>query len=102
VLPLSLSLLLLLLVSLVGGVALGAAGVGWAEVPRFLWAGLTGGTVRASDAAAYTIVWEIRLPRVLIGATVGAGLAAVGVAVQALVRNASSASPRARRWAPTP
>ncbi|GAA5034201.1 hypothetical protein GCM10023335_78610 [Streptomyces siamensis] len=74
--------------SLVGGVGLGAAGIGWAEVFRFLWAGATGGTVRAEDAAPYTIVWEIRLPRVLLGAVVGAGLATVGVAVQAMVRNA--------------
>ncbi|UFR00093.1 iron ABC transporter permease [Streptomyces sp. Go40/10] len=88
VLPLSLALAVLLLLSLVGGVGLGAAGVGWTETLRFLWAGLTGGTVRAQDAALYTIVWEIRLPRVLLGTVVGAGLAAVGVAVQAMVRNA--------------
>jgi iron complex transport system permease protein len=88
VLPLSLGLGLLLLLSLLCCVGLGAAGAGWAEVLRFLWAGLTGGTVQARDAASYTIVWEIRLPRVVLGAVVGAGLAAVGVAVQAMVRNA--------------
>ena len=33
------------------------------------------------------IVWEIRLPRALLGVIVGAGLAVVGVAVQAMVRN---------------
>ncbi|UFJ43361.1 iron ABC transporter permease [Brevibacillus humidisoli] len=33
------------------------------------------------------IIWEIRLPRVLLGAVVGAGLAVVGTAIQALVRN---------------
>jgi iron complex transport system permease protein len=33
------------------------------------------------------IVWEIRLPRALLGVVVGAGLAVVGVAVQAMVRN---------------
>ncbi|WP_420709385.1 FecCD family ABC transporter permease [Streptomyces sp. NRRL B-3648] len=87
-LPLGLALGVLLLLSLVCGVGLGAAGVGWADVLRFLWAGLTGGTVHARDVADYTIVWEIRLPRVLLGAVVGAGLAAVGVAVQAMVRNA--------------
>ena len=81
-------LLLLLGVSLVCGVGLGAAGIGTADMFRFLWAGATGGTVHAGDAAAYTIVWEIRLPRVVLAAVVGAGLSAVGVAVQAMVRNA--------------
>ncbi|WP_368506088.1 FecCD family ABC transporter permease [Alkalihalophilus sp. As8PL] len=33
------------------------------------------------------IIWEIRFPRVILGAVVGAGLAIVGVAIQALVRN---------------
>ena len=34
-----------------------------------------------------TIVWDIRFPRVLLAAIVGSGLAIVGVAIQALVRN---------------
>ncbi|MGZ0052860.1 FecCD family ABC transporter permease [Brevibacillus gelatini] len=34
-----------------------------------------------------TIIWEIRFPRVLLGAVVGAGLSVVGVAIQSLVRN---------------
>ncbi|CAH0193393.1 Hemin transport system permease protein HmuU [Peribacillus sp. Bi134] len=33
------------------------------------------------------IIWDIRLPRVLLGAVVGAGLSVVGVVIQALVRN---------------
>ena len=33
------------------------------------------------------IVWDIRLPRVLVAAVVGAGLSVTGVALQALVRN---------------
>ncbi|MFC4770251.1 FecCD family ABC transporter permease [Effusibacillus consociatus] len=33
------------------------------------------------------IIWDIRFPRVLLGAIVGAGLSVVGVAIQALVRN---------------
>lgn len=37
--------------------------------------------------AQQTIIWDIRLPRVLMGAIVGAGLSVVGVAIQALVRN---------------
>jgi iron complex transport system permease protein len=85
---LTVALALLLLLSLLAGVVLGASGIGIADSLKLLWAGLTGGTVSAQDAADYTIVWEIRLPRVVLGAVAGAGLASVGVAVQAMVRNA--------------
>ena len=34
-----------------------------------------------------TIIWEIRVPRVLLGGLVGAGLAVAGTTLQALVRN---------------
>ncbi|MGE6226021.1 FecCD family ABC transporter permease [Paenibacillus chitinolyticus] len=33
------------------------------------------------------IIWNIRFPRVLLGLVVGAGLSAVGVTIQALIRN---------------
>ncbi|MEV7343983.1 iron ABC transporter permease [Streptomyces sp. NPDC093544] len=88
VVPLVLGLTLLLCLSLLCGVGLGASGISWGQVLRFLWAGVTGGGIRPGDVAPYTIVWEIRLPRVMLAAVVGAGLAAVGVAVQAMVRNA--------------
>jgi len=38
-------------------------------------------------AAQENIVWMLRFPRVLLAAVVGGGLAAVGVAMQAVVRN---------------
>ncbi|GGX55400.1 FecCD family ABC transporter permease [Streptomyces fructofermentans] len=88
VVPLAVALVLLLCLSLLCGVGLGASGIGPGQVVRFLWDGVTGGTIPAGDVAAYTIVWEIRLPRVVLAAVVGGGLAAVGVAVQAMVRNA--------------
>lgn len=40
----------------------------------------------ADPVFAY-IVWEFRLPRALLGAVIGGGLAAVGVVLQAVVRN---------------
>jgi iron complex transport system permease protein len=39
------------------------------------------------DALQTQIVWDIRLPRVLVAAVVGASLSVVGVSLQALVRN---------------
>ncbi|GGV33031.1 ABC transporter permease [Streptomyces spectabilis] len=45
-------------------------------------------TGRAEDPSPFrTIVLDVRLPRVLLGAAVGAGLAVIGTALQALVRN---------------
>ena len=41
---------------------------------------------RAADVAA-TVVWQLRMPRSLLALAVGGGLAVVGVAMQALVRN---------------
>ncbi|GAA2992998.1 FecCD family ABC transporter permease [Streptomyces fulvorobeus] len=75
-------------VSLVFGAGTGASGLSWPEVAHHLWAGLTGGPVAADQAGAYTIVWELRFPRAVLAAIVGAGLSAIGVAVQAMVRNA--------------
>ncbi|MFJ8472960.1 FecCD family ABC transporter permease [Kitasatospora sp. NPDC094011] len=86
--PLAVGLATALLVSLVCGVAFGASGIELPRVLRLLGAGLTGGRLEASDSAAYAIVWELRLPRTVLAAVVGGGLAATGVAVQALVRNA--------------
>ncbi|MFE0489259.1 FecCD family ABC transporter permease [Streptomyces griseoaurantiacus] len=74
-------------VSVVCCAGLGAAGISWAEVLHCLWAGLTGGVLSPRQVPAYTIVWELRLPRALLASVVGAGLSTVGVAVQALVRN---------------
>ncbi|MFV0131487.1 FecCD family ABC transporter permease [Streptomyces sp. HMX112] len=75
-------------VSLACGAGIGASGLTWAEVLRHLWAGLTGGSITSDQVPAYTIVWELRFPRALLAAVVGAGLSAIGVAVQAMVRNA--------------
>lgn len=86
--PLAAGLAAALLGSLLCGVGLGASGVGWGDVLRYLGAGLSGGTISADEVSAYTIVWELRFPRAVLAAVVGAGLSAIGVAVQALVRNA--------------
>ncbi|MET1071194.1 MAG: iron ABC transporter permease [Umezawaea sp.] len=86
--PLVAGLLVALAASVVCGVALGPVGIPFTRVLAFLQAATTGGTIPAGDAGQYHIVWDIRLPRVLLAAVVGAGLSVVGVAVQAMVRNA--------------
>ena len=74
-------LLLILLASMIV-----AAGIGQAWLsPGEVWAALRHGPVGAADND--TIVWSLRLPRILMASLVGASLAAAGVAFQALLRN---------------
>ncbi|MER6664067.1 iron ABC transporter permease [Amycolatopsis japonica] len=77
-----------LAISLIAGIALGPSNVALADVLRYLGKAITGGTITGDEVTGYSIVWQVRTPRVLLAAVVGAGLAVVGVAVQALVRNA--------------
>jgi iron complex transport system permease protein len=65
---------------------LGAANLGWTRVMAEVWAQLTGGRspLSATEAA---IVWEIRLPRVILAGLVGAALAMAGAAFQGVFRN---------------
>ncbi|MGL5826836.1 MAG: iron chelate uptake ABC transporter family permease subunit, partial [Nocardioides sp.] len=63
----------------------------WVSAPdtaRIVWAGLIGSEPAGGvPATAHTIVWQLRVPRVVTGALVGAVLAASGAALQAVVRN---------------
>ncbi|MGR6917661.1 FecCD family ABC transporter permease [[Actinomadura] parvosata] len=77
-----------LAVSVLLAIGLGAAAVPPGETLRYLWAAVTGGTITAGDVTAYQIIWQVRTPRVLLAVLVGAGLGVVGVAIQAMVRNA--------------
>jgi iron complex transport system permease protein len=83
-------LLPVLLASAVFAMAIGSTPLGWEAVLRVLGRKLLpGGWVdgtRVTDADV-VIVWLIRIPRVLVAACVGAGLAASGVIMQALFRN---------------
>jgi iron complex transport system permease protein len=71
---------LLLLAAALASLALGDASLGPGEVLRAL--------VGRGDDLARTVVWDLRLPRTLVGMAVGAALAASGVAMQAFFRNA--------------
>lgn len=82
------ALLALLLASVLVAIGLGTAVITPDETARYLWAALSGGKISANEATTYQIVWEIRTPRVLLAALVGAGLSTIGVAIQAMVRNA--------------
>ncbi len=83
---------LVLLLSMTVAVSIGPAGIApadvWASIAGHL-AGLAG--ARPGQAALGPlldgVVWELRLPRVLTAAAVGAGLAIGGAVMQSLTRN---------------
>ncbi|WP_372499421.1 FecCD family ABC transporter permease [Streptomyces lichenis] len=80
-LPLTLAVLTLaLLAAAVAGLALGPVRIPPGEVLDIV--------VRGERLGAYaSIVWDVRMPRVLLAVLVGAGLALTGTVLQALVRN---------------
>jgi iron complex transport system permease protein len=67
----------------VSSLCLGAAHIPLRDVCQALLARLTGGVAGASDA----IIMDVRLPRVVLTALVGAALATSGVVTQAVFRN---------------
>ncbi|QDT25656.1 FecCD family ABC transporter permease [Gimesia panareensis] len=69
-----------LLLALLVGIHFGAVQLSLSEI----WQGLTGA---AAGAQIETILWQIRLPRVVLAACVGAGLAVAGAAFQGVFRN---------------
>ncbi|PRE45450.1 FecCD family ABC transporter permease [Burkholderia multivorans] len=86
-LPLAL-LGLVLAVSIVVATGLGPVQIAPGATARMVLHHLSGGGAGAAPSDAQdAIVWMIRLPRVLLGAIVGAALAVVGVALQAATAN---------------
>lgn len=84
------ALLLALIAALVGALAV-AIGIGTVVVPvsdvlAVLWGHVSGDT-KNLDALTDQIVWDFRVPRVLVAALAGAGLSVAGVCLQSLVRN---------------
>ncbi|ENO86965.1 FecCD family ABC transporter permease [Thauera linaloolentis] len=87
-----LALMGLLLLSITFGITLGPVEISPASVWRIAGHELALRLGIASAPGEWTlaqhqIVWLIRMPRVLLAALVGAGLAVVGVTMQAMVRN---------------
>lgn len=66
---------------------LGAAGIAPGNVARILAHHLVGLGEMTWPRTDDAIVWQVRLPRVVLGSFVGAGLAVCGVVLQAMVRN---------------
>jgi len=96
-LPLLLGLGTALILTLIVAVALGPVTISFTEVWHIILghiagklgfsAEITAGTTQATLSAADRIVMQIRLPRVLLGALVGAGLSVVGATLQTTTQN---------------
>lgn len=78
-------LALALPVALTVAVSWGSTSIPPGEVWSLVWRRVTG--VPPRPGTDDLIVWQLRVPRALLAALVGAGLGLVGTAVQALVRN---------------
>ncbi|RGE23125.1 iron ABC transporter permease [Leucobacter sp. wl10] len=68
-------------------VVIGTSGVTLADVAQSVWLSIFGGTLTGDLADKYPIIVELRLPRVLLAFTAGAGLSLAGVLMQGLLRN---------------
>ena len=69
------------------GVAAGPTAVAPLDVVRIVVAHLLGRPIDPALLVDEAITWQIRAPRVVLAATVGAGLALAGAILQAVVRN---------------
>jgi iron complex transport system permease protein len=78
------ALSILLLAAVVLATAIGSVSLPLGEVLRALASRLTGA---ASDGSANTIIWQIRIPRVLTAIVVGGALGTAGAVFQGLLRN---------------
>lgn len=78
--------LLALLFTVVFAVVVGAGELGWQRVLAEIAAQVSGGVSPLSEREA-AIVWQLRVPRVLLAGLVGAALAGAGAAFQGVFRN---------------
>lgn len=83
--PLVIVLLTVTAISVVLSLRFGSERLSTTQVTQVLLAHLTDGS--PDEVVSDTIVWQLRLPRAILAAVVGAGLALSGAGMQTLVRN---------------
>ncbi|SDP13505.1 FecCD family ABC transporter permease [Clostridium gasigenes] len=83
------ALTIILAGTIVAAIAIGSTYIEPGEVYKVLLSKLTNGAVYSDVGSIMTqnIIWEIRFPRVLLGAICGAGLALCGVLMQCVTKN---------------
>nr|WP_221186983.1 iron ABC transporter permease [Pseudoclavibacter helvolus] len=73
--------------AIIAAVTIGTAGVTFGDVWKAVVLSIFGGTLENDFAQKFSIVTELRLPRVLLAFAAGAGLSLSGVLMQGLLRN---------------
>lgn len=80
-------LLVLLIVVMIISAAHGAAQIAYGDVARLMLQGLGFDVAAGLPASQATIINQVRLPRIVVGALAGAALATAGVTLQGTFRN---------------
>ncbi|MDR2293838.1 MAG: iron ABC transporter permease [Microbacterium sp.] len=75
-----------LLTSILAAISIGQMNISFSDVVAALGRRAFGGST-AADVALDNVIWDIRLPRVLLSVLVGSGLALCGVVMQASLQN---------------
>ncbi|MDV6377401.1 iron ABC transporter permease [Sporosarcina sp. GW1-11] len=81
------ALIAVLLASITCAVMMGSVGITPSIIWEVLFSKIGLSIENTATKAQSIIIWEIRLPRIILAAIVGAALAISGAAIQALVRN---------------
>jgi len=76
-----------LLISIIVALSFGSSGISLLEVSQHLLLNMNGGAIASQTELSSIIMFEIRLPRILVAGITGASLAAAGVVSQGLFRN---------------
>ncbi|MGL5711798.1 MAG: FecCD family ABC transporter permease [Paraclostridium sp.] len=78
-----------LVATIIGAIAIGSTYIEPGEVYKVLFNKISNGALFSSvgDTMTHNIIWEIRLPRVLLGGICGAGLAVCGILMQCVTKN---------------
>ena len=81
-------LVLLLITVFACGIIIGPTSINLSDVRIALAHNIFGVEAPTSASSTNAVIWDIRIPRLILGAAVGAGLAVAGAILQAVVRNA--------------
>lgn len=81
-------LVLLLITVFACGIIIGPTPINLSDVRIALAHNIFGVEAPTSASSTNAVIWDIRIPRLILGAAVGAGLAVAGAILQAVVRNA--------------